>query len=412
MPERIIPFLKSALVAFPIITFAGLAPVSAQPTPAPTGGDASCAAEPTGAAQNDTVQSKPDADGYFSLFDGTFKGWWQSCLTGHSSGNPQGAIFRVGEDKGEKAIYTTQRGDGIGGVLMTRKQFTNYEIVFDIWPDYNNDGGLFNRTTAKGRCFQTVLDYYPGASLGGSFGEGGFATRDFRPFSFNGGENTLSVPGNGAGEISNWTAITSKLNPASFGCPVTGCTQAEWRTLWDMDGWNQMKVQFYGGSTSGTGNIHMKSWFRKVGAANWVPIIQDTTLNLVTPAGYIGFQVHGGNRFTGPKGTWYRGIKWKPLDDKGVPIPQGGPDAILQRAAPRFELFANANSITGSIDQDYRIDISDLTGRRLEAFSGKAGALRHAFTAASNDMLMVRIQTQNSTQTIRLFRPTAKGKAK
>ncbi|MDQ3003651.1 MAG: DUF1080 domain-containing protein, partial [Fibrobacterota bacterium] len=76
-----------------------------------------------------------------SLFDGTFKGWWHSCLTGHSDGSTVGAVFKVGSDNGAPAIFSDDRG-GIGGILMTKKKFGNYELVFDYWSDYGNDGGV------------------------------------------------------------------------------------------------------------------------------------------------------------------------------------------------------------------------------------------------------------------------------
>lgn len=395
--------VKNAVKAMLLVGTISAVATWAQPTPAPTTGDAACSPEPTGTV-TDTVAGGPDNEGYFSLFDGTLKGWWHSCLTGHSQGNPQGAIFRIGEDKGVKAIYSTQRGDGIGGLLMTKKKFTNYEIVFDIWPDYNNDGGIFNRTTAGGRCFQTVLDYIGGASMGGTWGEGGFTGRDYRPFSFNGNENTLSIPGNGAGELSNWTTITSKLNPTSFGCPASGCTQAEWRTLWDMDGWNQFKIQFYGGHATGTGNIHMKSWFRKVGATNWVPVLQDTTLALVVPAGYIGLQVHGGNRFTGPKGTWYKSIKWRPVSDKGEPvIPVGLKNPA---AAPKFgfALQMIGSSLSGTIEHDYTIKVQDVQGKTIQTFSGKAGHVNHEIASSATGWLNLKIATSRGVESARVLR--------
>jgi hypothetical protein len=377
----------------------------AQPTPAPTTGDAPCAQEP-GATLTaaDTVASTPDADGYLNLFDGTLKGWWQSCQTGHSQGSPLGAIFRIGSDNGTPAIYSTQRGDGIGGLLMTKKKFTNYEIVLTLWPDFGNDGGLFNRTPANGRCFQTVLDYINGAAMGGTWGEGGFPSRDFRPFSFNGNENTLSIPGNGAGEMSNWTTITSKLNPTSFGCPATGCTQADWQKLWDANGWNEFKIQFYGGSAANTGNVHMKTWFRKLGAKDWVPVIQDTTYNQVVPPGYIGLQVHGGNRFNAPKGTWYKGVKWRPLTDKGepiIPVVSVNPAAVPKFG---FGLQMVGNALSGHIDADYSVSIQDVQGKVVERFSGRAGKVEHALATSASGMLTLKISTSRGTESARVLR--------
>jgi hypothetical protein len=273
----------------------------------------------TAGSPTDTVEAEMDSEGYHSIFDGkTLKGWWPDCQTGHSNGSNVGAIIKV--DPNARALFTTQNGTNIGGALMTNKQFTNYELVLDIWPKMGNDGGVFNRSPANGKCFHTTIDYIQNASLGGTWGEGGFTQRDFRPFTYGANDQTITIPGNSSGEMSNWTTITSKLNPTSYGCAPTGCVQDDYRRLWDANGWNEMKIAFYGGYGTGTGNVHMKSWFRKSGAATWVPLLQDTTLVQVVPKGYIGLQIHGGGRFSGPPGNWYRNIKIRELNDQGEPI--------------------------------------------------------------------------------------------
>ena len=374
----------------------------AQPTPAPAAGDAPCAAEPTGAAANDTVVAVPDDSGFINMFDGTsFKGWWQSCQTGHSNGSTQGAIFRV--DPTLHAIYSTQRNGNIGGILMTAKKMTNYEIVFDLWPDFKNDGGLFNRTPPNGNCFQTVLDYIDGAAMGGTWGEGGFTARDYRPFSFHGAEDQITIPGNDKGEPSNWTTITSKLNPTSFGCPATGCTQTEWQKLWDMNGWNQIRIKFYGGSAANTGNLHMKAYFRKVGATAWVPLSQDTTLNQIVPPNHIGLQVHGGGRFGGANGTWYKNIMYRELTDKGEPKYPTSTYAPKASEAP-FTIIATSSALIGKLDTDHEITVKDMNGRTLETFSGHAGKFNYAFTNNVHGWLSLRVKTAAGIESMRVLR--------
>jgi hypothetical protein len=377
-------------------------PLWAQPTPAPTTGDAPCAAEPSGAAASDTVVSAADDSGFYSMFDGaSFKGWWQSCQTGHSNGSTQGAIFRI--DAAQKAIYSTQRNGNIGGILMSAKKYTNYEIVFDLWPDYGNDGGLFNRTPPNGNCFQTVLDYIDGAAMGATWGEGGFTARDYRPFAFHGAENLITIPGNGAGDPSNWTVITSRLNPTSFGCPASGCTQTEWQALWDMDGWNQIRIKFYGGSAAGTGNIHMKAYFRKVGAANWVPLSQDTTLSQIVPPNHIGLQVHGGGRFGGQKGTWYRNIKYRTLNDKGEPPPVTSTFAA-KKSNSHFDITASSSALIGNLGADHEIIVKDMNGRTLETFSGHAGKFNYSFKSNVHGRLSLQVKTAAGVESMSVLR--------
>lgn len=395
---------KTAAKAMGISVTAAVFAAWAQPTPAPTTGDLACKEE-ANVVGTDTVASAPDADGYLSLFDGTFKGWFQSCKTTHSSGSNVGAIFRIGTADGKPAIYSTQRGSGTGGIMMTNKKFTNYEIVFETWPDYGNDAGLFNRTTIAGKCFQTVLDYIGGASVGGTWGEGGFTGRDLRPWAYN-GENNITIPGNGNGELSNWTTITQKLKASTepnIPCAASGCVASDYKTLWDIEGWNDMKVQFYGG-TAANGKIHMKSWFKKPADKIWVPIIQDSGLTQTVPAGYIGLQVHGGGRFGGPKGTWYRNIRWRPIDDQGaIVVPVRAPGGTPMRA-PNYKFTADASVISGAIDMDYSIAVMDAAGRNLESFSGKAGAVNHRFATNARGVLFLSLKTAFGTQIAHVVR--------
>lgn len=393
-----------------------------QPTPAPTTGDLPCKEE-ADVNPNDVPDATPDANGWYSMFNGTsFKGWFQSCKTGHSGGSNQGAIFRVANVDGKGAIYSTQRGTSTGGIMMTNKKFKNYEIRFQTWPSFGNDAGVFNRTPMNGRCYQTTLDYIGGASMGGVWGEGGFTGRDFRPFAMNGGEASVSIPGNGNGELSNWTTITRKIKATTqtnLPCPVNGCTQADWNLLWDKDGWNDIRISFYGGSAAGTGAIHMKSWFKKPGSSLWVPIIQDTTLNQIAPEGRIGLQVHGGGRFAGPKGTWYRNLKYRELTNTGKPITpaaKSGAEAFdtegaevlpqgLEAAAVPTRFSANASGLVGSMDQDYSAVVTDSKGRVVERFGGKAGRIDHTFATETRGLLFVRISTASGAKAYRVVRP-------
>ncbi len=411
--------VKSALVLGSISAFSAWA----QPVPAPTTGDEPCAdSDEKLVVHTDTVNSGGgvDPDGYFPLFDGTFKGWFHSCETGHSGGSRQGAIFRIGQADGKPAIYSTQRGTGTGGLLMSKRYHTNYEITFQTWPDYGNDAGLFNRTTMNGRCFQTVLDYIGGAAVGGTWGEGGFTGRDFRPYSFGGSEQAIGIPGlTGGNELNDWTLITKKLKATTepnLPCDATGCTKEKWASgdLWDFNGWMDIKVQFYGGlnkpvdANDHKNYVHMKSWFKKIGSTVWVPVLQDTTLPGPVGQGYIGLQVHGGGRFGGAKGTWYRNIRWKPLDDLGVVIPQKPKDIVAVNPIDRvkYSVYADEGALIGKIDQRYEVTVKNVTGRTLESFAGQPGAFHHDFATSTHGVMFVDIKTARSTETVRIVRPS------
>lgn len=379
-----------------LVATLGAGAVLAQPN-APTSADIACMEPGTDSVTWDARA----ADGTYSLFDGTMKGWWHSCKTGHSDANKAaGGIWKI--DAATKAIYSTQRGSA-GSILMTNKKFTNYELVWDYWPDFKNDGGIFNRTTADGRCFQTVLDYIGGASLGGSWGEGGFTGRDYRPFSFGNDENSITIPGNGQGEPSNWTTITQKLKAAGhqIPCPTAGCGQDDWRLLWDQNNWNQMRILFYGGNTGNT-RVRMKSFFRKIGSNQWVPVAADTTLIQVIPENYIGLQVHGGGRFSGARGTWYKNIRWQPLNEDGSP--KYGSVSVKADGQPGNDMMIDANSLSGFIALDHEITVTNLAGQRIQKLKGKAGSFSYALSDRAHGWLSLQIKTAKGLESRSILR--------
>lgn len=409
--------------------------VSAQPTPAPSSGDLLCSpggaspVDTSAAAQLDTVVSTPDADGFRSIFDGTsFKGWWQNCRSSHSSSDRvNGAIWRV--DPERQAIYSTQRGSSTGGLLSTKKKYLHYEIIFETWAGFGNDAGFFHRNRVSGRCYQTVLDYLSGASLGGTWGEGGFPSRDHRPSAFSGNDSTLTIPGNTG---YNWTTFTAGLRAAGrdFPCPVTGCTQASWREHWKMgsnpavtDGWNTIRIKFYGGTAKtgqhltnpGADRVRMQSFFKsksdtgtRVDDIKWIPLWADSiaysgaqvdSFGVPNP---VAFQVHGGGRFGAARGTWYRNIRIRELDSLGN---YTGPTSAIRAATPgqaRYDVSTSSGMLTGTIDQDYSIRVSDVGGRVLDQTYGRAGRVEYALPRRAQGVLLVEISSPRGVQNLRV----------
>jgi 3-keto-disaccharide hydrolase len=365
----------------------------AQPTLSIPETNKACDAEPSGAALNDTLVSIPDAEGFFSLFDGsTLKGWWESCKTPHSTSSGLdkvlGGVFMA--DPANKAIYTQQKSDGTGGLLMTNKQFENYELVLEFFGTYGDDAGIFNRTTATGKCYQTTLDYISGSSVGGAYGENGYTNLNSDPYTFDGSKSKIS-------NFATWTNYTKGLSPTTFGCTAAGCGTADWTNVWDINGWNQIRVKFYGGLTAGS-KVKLKSWFRKVanpaspGPDNWVPVYNDSQA-ILTPKNFIGLQIHRDNgRWVRGPGTWYRNIKWRPLDETGNPI--GVVSTLKPDALDRgIQLKAASNALTGTMPLDHRIIVRDVNGRVLERFQGSAGSIHYQFSTRARGLMMVEVKT-------------------
>ncbi len=377
--------------------------LAAQPGPPPNSPDLPCGTEPP-ANFTDTLASTLDDEGFFSLFNGKdFKGMAQTCASGHTSNKSKGGIFRV--DTALKAIFTASRdangnpatSGGDGGLLVVRqKKITNYEIIFDAWPGFLNDGGLFNRTTWNGGCYQTVLDYTDGnGSWLGSYCENciGGTTDDLRPFGFNGtgsDPKNITIPGNSRG--ANWTLITKASNPTTYGCAAGGCVQTDWVRLWNFSGWNQNRVKFYKGNTAGA-KVIMKSFFRKTATDPWVPVLSDSSGTGFIQPGYIAFQVHGNGRFRNPKGTWYRNIRWRPLDENGDPIYKVTALNPKKLGHSKLPFTIVGGTLNGSIGEKHELIFRDLNGSVVEKFSGQAGNFSYPIKSGAKKWVALEVKT-------------------
>lgn len=389
----------------------------------------------------------PDANGWMTIFDGKgSKGWWNNCRTTHSNGSNQGGIFRV--DTVRRALYAMQRTGQIGGLFTTKKKFAHYELVFDWWPQYGNDGGVFNRTTLTGRANQTVLDYLNQSAILGVWSEAGFpsrelgggsGTRNYRPWAYNGNDTTITIPGSGGngGPSSNWTTQTNSSNPeaAGLGCAPTGCTQADLRRLWNKSGWNQARIVYFGGLSTNQPNsrslpgdkirmyTYTRIYYPKTNpdgpysppvpgvsdTARWVPVLRDSIVltaqeALQNPASWIGFQIHNGGRYvqasSGGRGTWYRNIRIRLLDSLGAPIHIVSVNPNRNKPA-QYDLQVAGRVLSGKMELDHVVFARDVNGRELWRMTGDAGSVRYELPAHPG-VMVVQVMTTRGTQTFRV----------
>jgi hypothetical protein len=409
-----------------------------------------CSVDTAASFQVDTVVSPLDANGFRTIFDGTsFKGWWQNCLSSHSSNKTNGAIFRV--DPEHHAIYAMSR-NGDGGLLSTHKRYAHYELMFMWWPQYGNDGGVFNRYSITGAnnvaSNQMVLDYLGASGILSYYSEAGFpGSRNGRPWSYN-SATSVTIPGSGGGPgsqgspyINDWTQTTKSKNqitgygPTDYGCAASGCVASDYLRLWNGNGWMQVREVYYGGLTTnqpatvtGAGDkIHEFTFFRKHyplndtnlatkqlldDTAKWIAVVQDSmvltssqvaTYQRVNP---FAFQVHTGSRYVyesnGGKGSWYADIKVRELDEHGVPTEF---TTIAKRPDAKnvtYDLHVVSGALVGSMDVDHLVTVADYQGRVLQQYTGFAGRnISHDLPAHSGPMI-VKITTMRGNQILRV----------
>jgi hypothetical protein len=360
-----------------MIATAGAVAVFSQPT-APTTADLPCQA----AAGTEEVLIPADS-GFVSIFNGTdLKGWWNNCKTEDAQANRQsGGIFRA--DPVAKAIYSNQRSGGGGSMLVTNHKWGNHEIILELWPDFGNDAGLFHRTNAAGKAYQTVLDYKPNNCIGGSYPQ-----------------EMESVTGQLFYNCSYFFA-GSETTPikAGTGDAKVDRTKFNWTQMWDPDGWNQLRVKMFG-----TPPRH-QSWMRKSETDPWTLVLDVTWptvyTNAVGQTGAIGFQIHYGSYWNAnSKGNWYRNLRVRELDNNGNPLVTS---AAARRTAPELRLAAGSASLSGWLDKAYQVTVRDLSGRKVESFHAAAGAMQHGFGAgAAKGMLLVELRSGAETRALRV----------
>ena len=104
-------------------------------------------------------------EGFTSIFNGKDLTGWHVSKTNHHGITPD---YHVQQG----LIVGTQRPLGSGGILLTDKKYKNYEVYMEVKPDWGCDSGLFLRADEAGDAYQVTLDYLPGGTLGGMYGEG------------------------------------------------------------------------------------------------------------------------------------------------------------------------------------------------------------------------------------------------
>jgi hypothetical protein len=230
-------------------------------------------------AQAAAGQSQHDS-AFRPLFDGaSLTGWHVSAATTHSAASFQrsGGAWSVQDG----AITGTQDLPGNGGILVSDESFGDVEIALEARVDFGVDSGIFLRSSEAGAAYQVLVDYYPGGSIGGLYGEALGGDPYIKNFEF------LDAP------------ERIRLLPAAFPAPVT---PEDWPRFWHSEDWNEIRARIEGNPPRVT------TWINGVRFLDY----QDDRRRL-PDRGAIALQVHGGGDHRGQL-VRYRNIRVKPLD--------------------------------------------------------------------------------------------------
>ena len=223
--------------------------------------------------------------GFHSLFNGKdLSGWHKNP---EKIGHGTGGLWYV-----ENGAITGEQdppGSGNGGILLTDKEFGDFEVTFETNPDWGPCSGFFMRSTDKGQCYQMMIDYHDVGNVGEIYREG----------LDGGGNRTFQIDGEYAnGDKKTPKSIkATKLKPTAdkpnVGEPLIKLE--DWSRIWKIGKWNKVRCKAVGNPPTIT------TWI------NGTKITEYTSDkkfdNVLKDKGHLAFQVHGG------AGGWPKGAK-------------------------------------------------------------------------------------------------------
>lgn len=242
---------------------------------------------------------KPEGEGSnkpLVLFDGkSLKGWHTNPKRiGHGTGG------RWQVDDGVLTGEQDPPGSGNGGLLLTDQKFADFDLTFDLNPDWGIDSGVFFRCTEAGAGFQMYVDYKENGNVGHLRGEmpGAFA---IMPFQIEGQHDDQ-------GKLSGFkTHIDNRATKWPEGVYQSSCTPDEWLQTWRVGEWNSMRIRCVGKYPQITTWLNGLKVCHFDGNKSTLPgYDKERVFGLLGRAGSIGLQVHGGKQW--PEGTRCR---WK-----------------------------------------------------------------------------------------------------
>ena len=224
-------------------------------------------------------------EGFTPIFNGKDLTGWHVSKTNHHGITPNYYVQHG-------MILGTQRPLGSGGILLTDKKYRNYEVYMEVKPDWGCDSGLFLRSDEAGDAYQVTLDYLPGGTLGGMYGEGLNGV--------NGAMNAYGSPERARAEAQRASQQAQRgaapERPMAERLGERPDPSLLWVKAWKREEWNTIRARIEGDVP------HIQAWI------NDQPVLDFTdTANHAMGGiteGPLAIQIHGGPERWVPGGFW------------------------------------------------------------------------------------------------------------
>lgn len=282
---------------------------------------------------SDSLKKDPLKDGFISIFDGKTLEGWHSEPRLPIANYPGGPEPKKDTENYKKALTSKglwsvvngaiiggqdPPGSGLGGYLVSDKEYGDFELLVDAKPDWPIDTGILIRAGNAGvPGIQVLVDHRKSGGLGGFYGNG-LAGYHALPYAF---DAKYDKDGKAIGLVPEKPETTiepvtdEKRRMLAYAAPVE-----EFLAAWKWADWNTFRIRCEGKYA------YVTTWI------NEVKICELDTSKIIHPnydkeeifrrmgsKGHISFEVHDNDPKLG-KNRWWPGAvcRWKNICIKKI----------------------------------------------------------------------------------------------
>jgi hypothetical protein len=204
-------------------------------------------------------------------------------------------------------------GCGLGAYLLSEETFGDFELTFEIKPDWPADTGVLVRATEMGsQGMQLLVDHRQSGSIGGLYGNG---IGGFHALAFN-VDVARDADGRPTGLVVEAPDQSREpVTAAKRGLLTYAVSPEDFLAAWRWGDWNRFTLRCVGEHpvlTSWLGDL--KLYELDTGAIEWPGYDSRAVADLLGSAGHIALEVHDNDPGMGD-GRWAPGavVRWRAL---------------------------------------------------------------------------------------------------